>query len=551
MKKRLSIIALCLVVIMCFTALVACNLIGFGGNNGENGGNGNGGNSGGGNGGNVSECDHVDANSDNVCDKCYRDMGGTCVHIDNDDNGKCDKCQSSVVVDIDLYAINDLHGMYVETADQPGVDGLTTYFDKKKQDGNVIILASGDMWQGSSESNNTKGKLATEWLNYIDCTSMTLGNHEFDWKTDKIKTNSELAEFPFLAINVYERATNQRAAYCQPSVMVEKNGAKIGIIGAIGDCYSSISASMCKDVYFKVKSELTALIKAESQKLKKQGADYIVLSIHDGYGNSSSYSQKISDSDMTWYDASLSNGYVDLVFEGHTHQSYMLVDSHGVNHLQAGGQNQGLSNAVVKVNYANGNSNTTAKIIKNSDYKGETHDGIIDALVEKYRSEIGYPDTVIGQNGEYRNSNDLRSAMASAYLRKGQAMWGSECDIVLAGGSINARYPYYLPFGNVTIRQIQMLFPFDNEVQLCAIKGRDLLNRYFDNSRYYYARGENADSVEARLRSGQDLNKTFYIVSDSWNSDYTYNNLTVIKTLGDTCYPRDCLIEYIGAGLFE
>ena len=79
MKKRLSIIALCLVVIMCFTALVACNLIGFGGNNGENGGNGNGGNSGGGNGGNVSECDHVDANSDNVCDKCYRDMGGTCI----------------------------------------------------------------------------------------------------------------------------------------------------------------------------------------------------------------------------------------------------------------------------------------------------------------------------------------------------------------------------------------------------------------------------------------------------------------------------------------
>lgn len=499
----------------------------------------------------INECDHIDANDDSVCDKCYRDLDVSCVHIDEDNNGKCDKCTAGVVVDFDIYAINDLHGMYVETNDQPGVDGLTTYFNKKKQDGNVIILASGDMWQGSSESNNTKGKLATEWLNYIGCSSMTLGNHEFDWKTDKIKTNAELAQFPFLAINVYERATNQRVAYCQSSVMVEKDGAKVGIIGAIGDCYSSISASMCKDVYFKVGSELTALIKAESQNLKKQGADYIVLSIHDGYENSSSYSQSISNRDMTWYDASLSNGYVDMVFEGHTHQSYMLVDSYGVNHLQAGGQNQGVSNAVAKINYANGKSTTSTKILANSTYENETHDGIIDALVEKYSSEIGNPDEIIGENGQYRNSYALRTAMASAYLRKGQSMWGSEYDIVLAGGSINARYPYYLPAGNVTIRQIQMLFPFDNEVQLCSIKGVDLLNRYFNNTKYYYARGNNADSVEARLRNGQDLNKTFYIVSDSWNSDYSINNLTVIKTLGDVCYPRDCLAEYIKAGLFK
>ena len=78
-----------------------------------------------------------------------------------------------------------------------------------------------------------------------------------------------------------------------------------------------------------------------------------------------------------------------------------------------------------------------------------------------------------------------------------------------------------------------------------------MLNRYFNNTKYYYARGNNADSVEARLKNGQDLNKTFYIVSDSWNSDYSINNLTVIKTLGDVCYPRDCLAEYIKAGLFR
>ena len=496
-------------------------------------------------------CSHQDIDSNGYCDKCGAVTPSKCEHADKNDDEVCDVCGRSVIVSFNLFAINDLHGMYCDSAGQPGVDELTTYLKNYQSSSNTIVLSSGDMWQGSSESNNTKGKLATEWLNYIDCASMTLGNHEFDWKTDKIKTNAKLAKFPFLAINVYERATNQRVAYCRSSVMVEKDGAKVGIIGAIGDCYSSISASMCKDVYFKVGSELTALIKAESQNLKKQGADYIVLSIHDGYENSSSYSQSISNSDMTWYDASLSNGYVDMVFEGHTHQSYMLVDSYGVNHLQAGGQNQGVSNAVAKINYANGKSTTSTKILANSTYENETHDGIIDTLVEKYSSEIGNPDEIIGENGQYRNSYALRTAMASAYLRKGQSMWGSEYDIVLAGGSINVRYPSYLPAGNVTMRQIQMLFPFDNEVQLCAIKGADLLNRYFNNTKYYYARGNNADSVEARLKNGQDLNKTFYIVSDSWNSDYSINNLTVIKTLGDVCYPRDCLAKYIKAGLFR
>jgi glycosyltransferase involved in cell wall biosynthesis len=71
---------------------------------------------------------------------------------------------------------------------------------------------------------------------------MTLGNHEYDWGEDYILENYELAEFPFLAINIYDNDTNKLVEYCQPSVMVEKSGVQIGIIGAIGDCYSSISA---------------------------------------------------------------------------------------------------------------------------------------------------------------------------------------------------------------------------------------------------------------------------------------------------------------------
>lgn len=401
------------------------------------------------------------------------------------------------------------------------------------------------MWQGGSESNNTKGKLATEWLNYIDCAAMTLGNHEFDWKTDKIKTNAQLANFPFLAINVYEHATNARAPYCQGSVMLQKGGAKVGIIGAIGDCYSSISASMCRDVYFKTGRELTSLIKAEATKLKQQGANYVALSIHDGYAGSSSYMQNVSDEQLTWYDSSLSDGYIDVVFEGHTHSSYTLVDKHGVKHVQAGGYNKGIAHAFATVNVANGKKSTSVNVIRNSVYSQEKEDDIIDRLVEKYKSEIGNPDEVLGYNADYRSFDELKKFMVESYWQKGQEVWGREYNIVLAGGYISVRDPKYLPAGNVTMRQIQTLFPFDNEMHLCTISGRDLQRRYFKNSHYDYVCNE---SVRKKIERGEGLNDTYYIVTDSYNTDYKTNHLKMVKTLGESAYPRDCLAEYIKAG---
>ena len=339
--------------------------------------------------------------------------------------------------------------------------------------------------------------------------------------------------------------------YCQPSVLVNEDSAKIGIIGAIGDCYSSISASMCRDVYFKTGSELTALIKSESEKLKKQGADYIVLSIHDGYAKNSYSMQNISDKDMNWYDSALSNGYVNVVFEGHTHRTYTLVDRYGVKHIQAGRYNDAIAHADVTVNYANGISSTSVDVVRNEVYSKSASNDIIETLVEKYSDEIGDPDKVIGHISDYTSYDMLRSYMAKAYLAKGLQEWGNDYDIVLAGGYISVRNPGYLPAGDVTIRQIQTLFPFDNEMHLCKITGYDLLKRYFQNDSYIYEYGSYGAQVKAKLERGEGLNDNYYIVTDSYNTDYAPNKLTMVETLGDTTYPRDCLAEYIAAGLSQ
>lgn len=450
-------------------------------------------------------------------------------HVDTDDNGVCDECHESTLRTFDIYAVNDLHGKMFDTDAQIGVDEMTTYLRQaKEKNPNTLLLSSGDMWQGSLESNLTKGKMMTEWMNDLGFVSMTLGNHEYDWGEDYIQANSELANFPFLAINIYDRETEERVDYCESSVMIEMDGAKIGIIGAMGDCYSSIASDNTKDIYFLTGNNLTELVKAESDKLRAEGADCIIYSMHDSYEYG--------------YDLILSQGYVDVVFEGHTHSAYKCVDAYGVYHLQGGGDNKrGITMASLEINIANEQAKTTdGKVVYANTYEYLADDPIVDELANKYQSEIAKGYTVLGYNATYRNSSNLSNLVAQLYLEAGKEKWGDEYDIVLGGGSINVRSPYNLPVGEVTYGDLMTLFPFDNQLVLCSIRGSDLLDRFMNNSKYYVAYTIDSSEIE--------WNKTYYIVTDTWNSPYKSNRLTEVERWGTEWYARDLLAEYIREG---
>ena len=475
-------------------------------------------------------------------------------HNDRDDDGKCDDCKESVLVIVDFYNINDLHGKIADGDNHPGVDELTTYFKKvKKSNDHTVLLSTGDMWQGTSESNLTKGLLTTDWMNNVGFAAMSLGNHEYDWGEDPIKENVHLAQFPILAINVYDRNTNKRVDYCKSSTIVKKGDVKIGIIGAMGDCYSSIAADKVKNVYFKVGDDLTKLVKEESTKLRSQGADYIVYLLHDGYEQSKSNSAtSVTAKDIKYYyDVALSNGYVDLVFEGHTHQRYILKDEYGVYHLQNKGDNKGgISHVEVSINIANGNRKTRiADLISSGTYATLADDPIVEELLSKYDEDVATGSDVLGKNAKERSSSYMQQLCADLYYKKGMELWGDEYDIVLGGGFISVRSPYTLASGDVTYGMLYSLFPFDNNLVLCSVQGRDLKEKFFetDNDRYYISYGDYGEDVRKNI----DPNATYYIVVDSYTSVYAPNRLTEIARLDKEYYARDMLAEYAKDGGFK
>ena len=463
------------------------------------------------------------------------DVGG---HSDADNNKACDDCGISVVTTFDFYAINDLHGKFVTSGNTVGVEGLSTYMKQSAaMDDNPIFLSSGDMWQGGAYSNLTRGQIVTEWMNGMNFSSMTLGNHEFDWGEEPIEENAALAEFPLLAINIYDRSTNQQVDYCDSSVLVECRGLQVGIIGAIGDCYSSISSDKVEDVYFKTGSALTSLVKAESEKLRSMGADLIVYSLHDGgTGSVGSY-----------YDMGLSNGYVDIVFEGHSHYSYVTRDSYGIYHLQNSGDNGGISHAEIEYNFANGNySVTEAKHVSSREYSSLEKDAMVETLLEKYKDQIAKAEEKLGTNSAVRDADMLRTLIAELYFRAGEARWGDQYDIVLGGGYMSARSPGYLHAGEIIYGDLQSIFPFDNELVLCSIKGKDLIDKFLQttNTSYFIYCGEYGESIKNKINS----NATYYLITDTYSSSYAPNRLTEIARYDANVFARDLLADYIKAG---
>lgn len=463
-------------------------------------------------------------------------------HVDTDDNGFCDSCKVSVLVYFDIYSINDLHGKFSDTLNQPGVDELTSYIQNaKSKNENLVLLSIGDMWQGSPESNLTEGMMITEWMNALDFDAMTLGNHEYDWGEEAIEANDAVADFPFLAINIFDKETNERVDYCEPSALIELNGVTVGVIGAIGDCYSSIAPDKVEDVYFETGRALTALVKAESERLRDQGADFIIYTLHDG---------GTGGAGMSHYDSSLSDGYVDIVFEGHTHRDYVREDTYGVYHLQGGGDNDGITFAAVRYNKANGSSSVTnARFVDADSYQHMPDASIVGELLEKYAEDIAEGDAVLGSTPLKRTSDYLRKLVAQLYYEKGVEKWGNEYDIVLGGGYLSVRSPYELKAGQIRYGDLYSIFPFDNELVLCSIKGKDLSSRFFNtsNSNYFIYYGEYGASVKENI----DPDATYYIIVDSYSSSYAPNRLTEIEFLGADIYARDLLAEYVKNGGME
>jgi 2',3'-cyclic-nucleotide 2'-phosphodiesterase (5'-nucleotidase family) len=138
-----------------------------------------------------------------------------------------------------IYHTSDVHGWYKArparwNKQDPnrliGGFGALSALVKKESDP-VILLDSGDWFQGTPAGIITKGKASVTLMNKMGYTASALGNHEYDFGEPNLKKLSKKAKFAVLAANVKNKKKPHNPSYVKPYVTKDINGIKIAIIG--------------------------------------------------------------------------------------------------------------------------------------------------------------------------------------------------------------------------------------------------------------------------------------------------------------------------------
>ena len=435
--------------------------------------------------------------------------------------------------EINIYSINDTHGAFTrgeKNASCAGMAYIGDYLKKKKDNdyNNTILISPGDMWQGGVESNNTKGKIMVDAMNIIGFDCMAIGNHEFDWGKEYIIQNSKLANFPFIASNIFYSNGSYISDFASPSIMLNKGGINIGIIGSCReDMGSSISGSIASE--FSFPSPIN-FIKEESNKLREQGADVIILVTHDegcdDSGNlGSNYSTKYSTLCTT--NSTYNKKYIDCMFFSHDHRVKYGYDN-GVPFVEGGCDGKYISNIKLSLTKNSSGYTLNSATVDNPEYAINVclteNKEITELKTNKYKDIIGDTNKVIYT---FTKSYD-KYAFAKIIC---QAMyWYINNNIDQFGGiEVSLTSHNYagvrstVSAGDFTLSNLTEVCPFDNllviqkstKTQVNNIKNSNFLCTYdennitYDSSGYatiatisYVAELENASNYQTSISYG-------------------------------------------------
>ncbi|MCV6595161.1 MAG: 5'-nucleotidase/apyrase family protein [Silicimonas sp.] len=170
----------------------------------------------------------------------------------------------------------------------------------KARNDNFMLVDAGDQFQGTLFYQYYKGQTAAEFMNGLGYDAMAVGNHEFDDGPEALEEFVKLANFPVLMSNADLSAEPGLKDIIEKSVVIEKAGEKIGLIG-LTPINNDELASPGPNITF---TDPSPAVQAEVDKLTADGINKIVLLSHSGYAT-----------DMA---IALNTSGVDVIVGGHS-----------------------------------------------------------------------------------------------------------------------------------------------------------------------------------------------------------------------------------------
>ncbi|WP_346884438.1 bifunctional metallophosphatase/5'-nucleotidase [Clostridium sp. UBA4395] len=163
---------------------------------------------------------------------------------------------------ITILATTDIHGNILgynydkgESFNDSGMNRIYSYIKQVKSENlNTLVVDNGDIIQGNTLTDEMYSNKKDEKhpvisaMNFMGYDAMVLGNHEFNFGLDLIKSLEKQSNFPFLSANVAHRESGED--FVKSHTIINCGGVRVGIIGLTTPNVPRWVGNLVKDLNF-------------------------------------------------------------------------------------------------------------------------------------------------------------------------------------------------------------------------------------------------------------------------------------------------------------
>ncbi len=412
----------------------------------------------------------------------------------------------------------------------------------------VLLVDVGDMWQGTPVGSKTKGEPVIEYFNAIGYDLAVPGNHDFDKGRDVAEHLARASNFPWLCANLIEESTGEVVSWCRPTLMIDFDGLRIGVIGII--------TPATKDMAFPDHvAGLIFLPMAETivryrDKLRADGAHLIFLAIHEGlpYDSKQGWQEIVGAAETETageaqgsYGANYSYGGmnlmelvnlvpgIDFAVGGHTHRGYQQPWIDPVNHtlcFESYGNGSSLGHAILKIDRQSGTllgydapaaRGTLVTLFQDEFWPDEEIAELLDPWQAMVDTEM---DMVVGQAAINIGRGDAGSNLVGNLVTDAMREY-FEADFSFSNlGGLRAN----ISAGPITARDVFSVLPFGNELMLVEMEGT-MIRRLVERKLRGTSNGMVVSGAEVTFDNGRpdwDRVVSLSIGGEDWDPDRLY-----------------------------
>ena len=207
--------------------------------------------------------------------------------------------------------IEPFDSSYTRNPNQGGFARRATLIQQiRNQESNVLLLDSGDIFQGTPYFNFFGGELEFKLMSMMKYDASTMGNHDFDNGLDGFLKVLPNAQFPFICSN-YDFKNTVLDGKTTPYKIFSKDGIKVGLFGVGIELKGLVGKKQYGETVY---SDPVDVAQHYASFLKNdQKCDLVICLSHIGYDYQEE-PDKVSDKILA---ARTEN--IDLILGGHTH----------------------------------------------------------------------------------------------------------------------------------------------------------------------------------------------------------------------------------------